>query len=95
MRAQAPPPLQDSILQMGALIGPLGVMGGPGAMTAPSMEEPVTSLAEIIWSSKVNDIIFLCDHKSICSLIVIYHHITRVWCDEWTYIVITSMTIHH
>ena len=45
-------------------------MGGPGAMTAPSMEGPGTSLAENIWSSIVN-IIFLCDHKSICSLIVI------------------------
>ena len=73
-----PLPLQDSILQMGALIGLLGVMGGPGAMTAPNMEEPATSLAEGSWSSIVNDIIFLCDHKSICSLIVIYYHITRV-----------------
>jgi len=68
-------PLQDSILEMGTLIGPLGVMGGLGAMTAPSMEGPGTSLAENIWSSIVN-IIFLCDHKNICSLIVIYDELS-------------------
>ena len=57
---------------MGALIGPLGVMGEPGAMTAPSMGGPGTSQAENIWSSFVYLTIFLCDRKNICSLIVIY-----------------------